>query len=240
MPALDNLVRNLPGPSVPLIWPGSGLDRADIIVADRDEQVMEGVLRGTSTRAVVAMRDLGPDVSASLWDDEVSRLLEVHHPHAAPVIDARIESDRFVVVTALQPEGTALRTLLARGPLAPEIAALVTRDALRLMAHLHAAGLSAAGLWLRAGTLVDAGRGARLVLPTYGLRVDNDVDPLGELAELAMRVLTTIGGRVVRGALTIPPGALAPGVEATLRRALGPSARAFRSAGAMLDALDGR
>ncbi|MCC6623796.1 MAG: hypothetical protein IT385_21235 [Deltaproteobacteria bacterium] len=237
MTALGALAKNLPGPAMPTPWPGAGLDRAEILVADRDEQVTEGVLRGTSTRAVVAVRDLGADVSASLWDDEVARLMEIHHPHAAPVIDARIDGDRFVVVTALQPEGTPLRALLARGPLAPEVALTVTRDALRLMAHLHAAGLSAAGLWLRAGTLTEGPRGARLVLSTFGLRVDNDVDPIGELAELAMRVLTTVGGRVARGALSVPPGALAPPLEAALRRALGPSARAFRSAGAMLDAL---
>jgi len=233
----DRLPMNLPGPSLPTPWPAPGLDRAEVIVADKDERVAEGVLRQTTTRAVVAVRDLGPDVSASLWQDEVASLLEVHHPNAAPLVDARVDGDRFVVVTALQPDGVRLRALLARGPLAPEVAALVTRDALRLMAHLHASGLSAAGLWLRAGTLVDVGRGARLVLSTFGLRVDNDVDPAGELAELAMRVLTTVGGRVARGQIAIPHGALSRPVEAALRRALGPPGRTFRSAGAMLDAL---
>jgi len=215
-------------------WPALGLARAEVLVADADEQLVEGALPAGDVPVAVGLRDLGEGVSASLWQDEVQRLATLVHPAAARVLSARIHADRVVVLTTERPAGTPLRALLREGPLDAATAEVVLRDALALMHHLHGLGLSAAGAWLRGGALVDGGR--RFVLATFGLRVDLCPDARAELRELATRVLTTIGSRVAAGRPTFPARALAPRVEAALRRALG-EGRPFRAAAEMAEAM---
>lgn len=225
------------GPALPTPWPSIGLDFDETLVADREEQVHEGFLRGTTTEAIVATRDLGPEVSASLWQDEVTRLFDIHHPAAATVIDARIERDRFVMLTTLKPEGEPLRKRLRRGPPTADEAHAILRDALALVEHLHARGLSAAGLWLRTGFLCGAPGGPRFVIGAFGLRIDHQPDPTGDLRELATRLLTTLGARHAPTGLALPPGSLAPLTEAVLRRAIGHDGPAFSSARAAREVL---
>lgn len=223
-------------------WPHLDFgDAFETLVDEDDELVMDGLDTKSGARVVVSMRDLGDEVSAGFWDEELARLVHVRHPCAARVLDARIEDDRFFVVTTKAPvDGVALKHRLALGPLDGAEAVSLALATLEVAVELHALGLSAAGMRLRAAMIVDAdapGQASSYVLTTYGLHVDNDVEVFNDLREIGLRVLGLIGGRHERGALILPAGVLDARVEALFRRAIGLARPELTSAREMLEEL---
>lgn len=214
-------------------------DAFETLVDEDDELVLDGIDTKSGARVVVSMRDLGEEVSAGFWDEEIARLLHVRHPSAARVLEARIEQDRFFVIVTKAPiDGVALKHRLDRGPLDGAEAVHLTTATLEVAVELHALGLSAAGMRLRSAMMVGAGgAGPGFVLTTYGLHVDNDAEVFNDLREISLRVLGLVGGRHERGALIVPPGMLDPKVEALFRRAVGVARPELRSAREMLDEL---
>lgn len=221
-------------------WPHLQFGEAfETLVDEDDELVLDGVDTKSGARVVVSMRDLGEDVSAGFWDEELARLVHVRHPSAARVLEARIEGDRFFVVTTKAPtDGVALKHRLTLGPLDGGEAVNLALATLEVAVELHALGLSAAGMRLRSTMIVGADApNPSYVLAAYGLHVDNDVEVFNDLREISLRVLGLIGGRHERGALILPSGALEPAVEALFRRAIGLGRPELRAARDMLDEL---
>lgn len=220
-------------------WPDVGLAAAEVWIDDADERVVAGIL-ADGTGVVVSLRDLGSDVSASFWDDELAKLAYFHAPSAAPIVEARIVADRYFVVTTEWLRGTPLVAHLAHGPLGSSEARTLLLAALDVVAGLHELGLSAAGTRLRSALVgPDRDGRERAWITTYGLHVDNERDAFEELRELALRVLALIGGRHERGGLVVPEGALTPELERVLRRAIGLGGPTFSSAHDMAAAVAG-
>lgn len=226
----------MPGRSRADRWPSPDFVGAcDALVEEDDELVLDGIDRATRARVVVSMRDLGADVSAGFWDEEIARLALVRHPAAARVLAARIEDDRYFVVTTLVPgEAVSVKRRLEAGPLAGAEATRIAMVALEVAVELHALGLSASGTRLRS-IMISPGGG--FLVTTFGLHVDNDVEVFNDLREIALRVLGIVGGRHERGALIVPPGAFSAEVEKLLRRAVGVEWPELKSAAELLEAL---
>ncbi len=221
-------------------WPTIGFSSAyETLVDEDDELVLDGIDTASGARVVVSLRDLGEDVSAGFWDEEIARLSHVRHPAAAHVLGARIEGDRFFVVTTKVPaEAVSLKRRLEAGPLDGGEAVQVALATLEVAVELHASGLSAAGMRLRS-TMMLAGSGNTqgFLVTTFGLHVDNDVEVFNDLREIALRVLGIVGGRQERGVLVVPTGVFAPEVERLFRRAVGVERPELKSAKEMLDEL---
>jgi len=221
-------------------WPALEFGSAfETLIDEENELVLDGIDTRTGARVVVSMRDLGEDVSAGFWDEEIARLAHVRHPSAALILGARIEDDRFFVVTTKVPaEGVALKHRLAVGPLAQGEAVLLAIATLEVAVELHALGLSAAGMHLRSTMLVMGGLPVpTFLVATYGLHVDNDVEVFNDLREIALRVLGLLGGRQEQGKLILPKGTLSPEIETLFRRAVGLEWPELKSAREMLDEL---
>jgi len=220
MPGVDVTTREFASPK--RVWPPHGLEVAEPLIADDDELVVEG--RDAFGRAlVVSMRDLGEDVSAGFWDDEVNRLARLVHPAAGRLVDTRIVGDRYFVVAVERPFGMPLKTRLLSGPLGTTEAGALLVSALEVASAMHDLGVSASGIRLRSATLdVDPDGRPLFVITTYGLHVDNDIDNFNELREIALRVLALVGGRYDRTAgLVLPVKALSPELERVLKQAVG-------------------
>ncbi|MCC6624710.1 MAG: hypothetical protein IT385_25900 [Deltaproteobacteria bacterium] len=203
-------------------WPDHGLVTAEPVIVDDDELVVEG--RDAAGHAsMVSLRDLGEDVSAGFWDDELARLTRLAHPAAAPIVGCRIVDDRYFVIKVRRPPGMLLKTRLLSGALGTTEAGALLIASLDVAAALHGLGLSASGIRLRSAALDTDGDGHPLfVVTTYGLHVDNDIEMFNELREIALRVLALVGGRFDRtDGLVLPVKALTPPLERVLERAVG-------------------
>lgn len=221
-------------------WPSHELrEPYETLVSDADELVLDGIDVGTGARVVVSMRDLGEDVSAGFWDEEVERLVHVRHPNAARVLAADIVDDRyFVVRTKVPAEALALKERLSYGPLVGADALRVLLANLEVAVELHALHLSAAGMRQRSVMEVPrAGEPPLVLVATFGLHVDNDVEVFNDLREIALRILGICGGRHERGRLILPPGQFSNEVELLFRRAVGVERPELDSAREMLDAV---
>jgi len=116
----------------------------------------------------------------------------------------------------------------------------VLLSALEVAGELHALGLSASGIRMRAAVFVTSPGGALSVIVTaFGLRVDNDVEVYNDLREIALRVLGLIGVKHERGVLRFPEGYFASEIEGLLRRAVGIEGTPMTSVREMHDALVG-
>lgn len=219
-------------------WPELDLLEAEVVLSDENELVLTGFERNGEP-VVVSMRDLGEDVSAGFWDDEIERLKELDHPAAARVIDAWVEADRFFVLKVVRPPGVMIRARLLSGPLTSLEAATLLVAALELASALHALGLSASGTRLRSAftELAEVGRPSH-VITTYGLHVDNDIEMYNELREIALRVLSVVGGRYDKSTgLVLPVQALPVELETILRRAVGLAGEPFNNPSEMAAAV---
>ncbi|MBL8787685.1 MAG: hypothetical protein JNJ59_22470 [Deltaproteobacteria bacterium] len=224
----------------PGVWPEHGLEEpVELFVDDDDERVVAGFDAARGVRVVVSMRDVGAEVSAGFWDVEVARLVQVRHPSAALVLDARIVDDRFFVITTKLPGGaTSVKQRLEVGPLEPHEAMAVMLSALEVAGELHALGLSASGIRLRAAMFVSSpGGGLGAMVTAFGLRVDNDVEVYNDLREIALRVLGLVGVKHERGGLRFPVGFFSGEIEALFRRAVGVEGTPMGSVREMHDAL---
>ncbi|MFO0748345.1 MAG: hypothetical protein U1F43_22185 [Myxococcota bacterium] len=220
----------------PTVWPSVGLHAGETWISDDDEIVQAGI-GADGTGIIVSMRDLGADVSASFWDDEIAKLAYLKSTAAAPVLDARIVDDRFFVVTTEWAQGTPIIARLQRGPLMSDEVIALLLAALDVCAALQELGLSSSGMRLRSALLThDDGR-PRCTISTYGLHVDNDIEMFEELREIALRVLSIVGGHVERASLVIPSDAVSPELERVLRRAVGLGGPTYATPGDMAAAV---
>lgn len=222
-------------------WPPLEFGEAyETLVDEDDELVLDGIDTKSGARVVVSMRDLGEDVSAGFWDEEIARLSHVRHASAAPMLDASIVGDRFFVVkTKVPAEAVALKHRLERGPLDGAEALMVALATLEVAVELHALGLSAAGMRMRAMMslpTLDPSK-AGILVATYGLHVDNEAEVFNDLREIVLRVLGVSGGRHERGALVIPEGLFNEDVARLFRRAVGVEWPELKSARELLDEL---
>lgn len=221
-------------------WPAADLQEGHATLVDEhDERVLDGIDRRSGARVVVSMRDLGADVSAAFWDEELARLVHVQHPSAARVLGGEVVDDRFFVVrTKIPTTAVPLTRRLAPGLMDAPTALQAVLASLEVAVELHALGLSAAGIRVRSMMeMLGPEAQPTLLVTTFGLHVDNDVEVFNDLRELALRVIAWAGGRHEHGALTIPEGRFTREIEGLLRRAVGIDRPAFQSAREMLDAL---
>ncbi len=218
-------------------WPSPRLEGAVVLLDDADLRIAAGFSKVFHQDVIVSMRDLGDDTSASFWDEEISKLSHLRHGSAARILETRIESDRFFVMTVLRPAGLFLSTRLDSGPLDAEEALAVALAALDVLVSLHELGLSASGMRLRSSVKVQGLDGQeRYVVATFGLAVDNDIDMFNELREVALRMLSLMGGRYENRALIVPD-TVPEALVAVLEQAFGLKGPPFPSAGDLALAL---
>jgi len=206
-------------------WPTAGLVAPlEVLVDGPTERVIEGASERSGARRVVSMRDLGHGAHAARWVPALSKLLALSSPALAHLVGARVVDDRFLVLEAKRPRGTTVHARLRVGPLDAVTAVAVAQAALAACQALDEAGLSAAGLRLASAVIDEApGMAPRVFLTTYGLHVDQPVDPVSELRELALRTLAIVGATTgeLGSGIHIPAHALSPVVGELLREAAG-------------------
>lgn len=204
-------------------WPPSGLVQLGEPLLDAAGcRVVEGFFERNGVRAIASLRDLGARAHADLWRPRLQQLLMLSCPALAPIVSARIVDERFFILTTRRPtRGVTVHERLELGPLSAPEATAVARAALVGAEALHTAGLSAAGMRLGSAVLEGEGGPPIAVITTYGLYVDQKIDFVAELREIALRTLALVGATQDETGIRVPPHALPPVVTELLREAGG-------------------
>lgn len=236
---LRNTDSSVRGPALPVALPPN-VSFVGLLVSWEDFAILRAQDLERRRPLLVGIRDLGEDVDATLWQDELERLAGLECPEAAPLSRVAILEDRFVcVVTEAEPDGESASARAARGELSLFDIKAIGLALLDVTMKLHARGLAAPVLGLDAVALVPTPSGAdRVVVTMYGLHIDHQADVAQDLRDIASLLRLMLGEPVETPHVDPSDTAVARGLRALIATTLGEAGVPYRTAAAMRQALE--